>query len=588
MNKSIEAYYRERVKKPESLRSMLQATAAKFGGKPLFRFIASDNSVIEMTYSSFAYYVDALGTGLHALGCQGKRIAVISESRPEWMMTYIAAIQLGGVIVPLDKELLETGIRDFLNSSEAYVLVYSKALAPKIDQIKDQVNGVKYFVQMNEDCIYNSDTFCLPLSDCLSLTDIGFETVIALGSRNLQNCNNEFANIQSDLYKMSALIFTSGTTGTSKGVMLSENNILSCIYVSANRTSFTEKDELLSVLPWHHTYETCCGLLTPICLGMTVNINNSLKYVMKNLMRFKPTGLILVPLFVTNIYKKIMAEVKKKGREKDFQRGLKISSFAKKLGVDISSRVFSDITLALGGRLKKIICGGAPLDADMVERFGELGINLAQGYGITECAPLLSVNPYFNLKHGSVGPPVFERSIRIAIYDEDGRSYAYAPANTIGEVLYRGANLMIGYYNNDKANEDAFTDNGYFKTGDLGYLDEDGFLFLTGRKKNLIILANGKNVYPEELEEYIYKIDFIKECAVVAREHGGEPVITAIVFPDYSDPRLKGASDVTEIVKNEIAAINKKLPLFKQIRNIEIKKTEFEKSSTNKILRYKL
>jgi long-chain acyl-CoA synthetase len=370
--------------------------------------------------------------------------------------------------------------------------------------------------------------------------------------------------------------------------MLSQDNLLSCIYSSANMVNFSYKDILFSVLPLHHTYEMSCGILTPIMLGITVCFNNSLKYFMKNINIFKPTGMILVPLFVSTIYKKIMDEVAKKNKEKLFKGAVIVTKNLRRVGLDVRSLAFADINKALGGNMKKIICGGAALEPSLVDRFEEFGINVAEGYGITECSPLVSVNPYKFRKSGSVGIPVKDSVVKVILEDKEGNEID-AETGEIGEICVKGPQVMLGYYKNPEATAESFTQEGFFKTGDYGYLDEDGYLFITGRKKNIIVLPNGKNVYPEEIEEYLYKLDIISECVVVGREgSNGEVVLTAIIYPDYTKFEGFDQNQIIERMKSEVLKINKQLPIFKQIRNIELKKNEFEKTSSKKIIRHKI
>ncbi|MBS1333181.1 MAG: AMP-binding protein [Clostridiales bacterium] len=470
-------------------------------------------------------------------------------------------------------------IRNFLNLSEANAIFFSAPYEKALLEMAPELPGVRAFIAFDEP----AEPWPAELADRLFV----YRRMAEDGREMYENGNDAYTSAHVDVYAMSAIIFTSGTTGTSKGVMLSHDNLLECVRASANMVNFSSRDVLLSVLPLHHTYETCCGMLTPICLGATVCINNSLKYVVRNMNIFRPTGMILVPLFVSTIYKKICDEVRKKGKEKLLARGIAATKLARKVGIDLRKPVFAEVRRGLGGRLSKIICGGAALDPDLVDRFDELGIQIAQGYGITECAPLVSVNPYTALKYGSVGVPIRGSSIKILKENGDGAE-SEAETGSIGEICVKGPQVMLGYYNNPEATKEVFTDDGYFRTGDLGYVDDEGYIFITGRKKNVIILANGKNIYPEELEEYLYKLDVINECVVVAREVGGETLLTAVVYPEYTRFEGADAEQIKETIKAEIMAVNKHLPVFKQIRNIEIKKNEFEKTTSKKIIRYKV
>jgi len=566
----------ERYDKPESFRTIIKKSSEKFGSKPLFKYIKKNNEIGEVTFTQFFNDVKSLGTAMLEMGLGGKRFAILAESRPEWVAAYLAAMCTGSVVVPLDKELLEDQLENFLVLSEADILFYSDAFEDKIKKMASRLTKIKYFV-----CF---DT----ITDNISGKFKNYRDVITNGQRLLAEGNNLYEKLRVDTSKLGAIIFTSGTTGTSKGVMLTQDNILSCIHASANMVDFSENDVLFSVLPLHHTYETSCGILTPIYIGCTICFNNSLKYFLKNIKIFKPTGITLVPLFVTTIYKKIMEEIKKKGKEKLFKSAVVVTKNLRRVGVDIRSVAFGEVSKALGGSLKKIISGGAPLEPSLIDRFDEFGINISEGYGITECSPLVSVNPFNNRKTHSVGIPIKGSVVKIIMEDDNGNEVD-APIGEIGEICIKGPQVMIGYYNNPEATAAAFSQEGFFKSGDYGYIDADGYIFITGRKKNIIVLQNGKNIYPEEIEEYLYKLDIISECVVIGREVEGEEImLTAIIYPDYTKFEGMEQSVIVEIMKAEVAKINKQLPIFKQVRNIELKKTEFEKTTTKKIIRHKI
>lgn len=559
-------------KQPESIRSVFHESAEKYGNKIAYKYFNNKNEVVEMTYkqlySSFKY----IGSILCELGLQKKKIAVIGENRPEWIIAYSAIMSIGSIVIPLDKELLEPQIEGFLNASEADAVFCSGKFAEKIQNMNlDKLQFIFDF-----DNGPSADKRCVAYSKLLSD-----------GSRLVSDGLSKFNQVRYDRSKMSALIFTSGTTGTSKGVMLSEDNVLTALNAATNMIDLKSDNVLLSVLPMHHTYETTAGQLTAIRLGVTICINNSLKYVMRNMKLFKPTAMVVVPLYVTTIRKKISDEIRNRKKEKVVNVGVKATKALRKVGLDARGVVFSEVLSALGGRLKTIICGGAATNPDDIKWFEDIGINVYQGYGITECAPLVAVNPLVNVHYDSVGLPILGSRVKI-ISDESG-SEVDLPVGEIGEICVKGGHVMLGYYNNEEATAAAFTEEGYFKTGDFGYMDEDGYLYITGRKKNIIILDNGKNVYPEEIEEYLERIEVIKECVVIGRENAnGEVVITALIYPDYDMFKGCEESEIIDKMRNEVAKVNKLLPTFKQIRNIELKKTEFEKTTTKKIIRYKL
>ena len=552
-----------------SLRDLYSKGAKLHGDKVLFRYYAKDGNIDTITYSQFKYRTDRIAAGLDSLGLAGKRIAILSESSPEWFCTYLAVVSTGGVIIPLDKELVVEEISNFLNRSNADAIFFSRNFNKKIDDVCKGAQTLTHYIAIDPDCHDFGDKNVLSL-----------QQIVEAGQTKLAERKYELP-VNEDMHKMSIMLFTSGTTGTSKCVMLSENNIVSCINAACAAVDFNPNDVLMSVLPIHHTYESTC-MLAAINYGVEICINDSLKNVLKNLAIFKPTGMTLVPLFVNTFYKRIWDEAKKKGKDAMLKKGIAIAGATKKVGMDLSKALFKDVVSAFGGRLEKIVCGGAPMDPLMVKNFEAFGIRIVEGYGITECSPLISVSPYYRQKLGSVGPAVDCCEVRIdkPETDDEGRE--------IGEIIVKGDNVMLGYYLDEDSTNAVFTEDGWFRTGDLGYTDKDGYIYITGRKKNVIILNNGKNVFPEEIEEYLEKIDLVNECVVVGRENNetGEVVLTAVVYPNFDLLPDKDLTEVAAAVKEKILETNKKLPSFKQIRNVEIKKTEFEKTSSKKIKRF--
>jgi long-chain acyl-CoA synthetase len=310
-------------------------------------------------------------------------------------------------------------------------------------------------------------------------------------------------------------------------------------------------------------------------------INDSIKNTLRNFSKYKPTALVLVPLYVETIYKRIWSEIDKKGMRKKVRAAMVLSDGLLKVGIDVRRKLFKDVHAALGGRLKYIVCGGAPLRPELVKDFDSFGINICEGYGITECSPLVSCNPMGWKKYHSTGLKVNSVEVRIDKVHEDDET---------GEIVVKGDNVMLGYYKNPKATVEVFTEDGWFKTGDIGYIDEDNFIFITGRKKNVIILSNGKNVFPEELEEYITADSRVAEAVVVGRknEEGDETSIAALIYPDYAQFEGKTPEEIKAVFDEMIVEVNKKLPAFKHIHEVEIRETEFEKNTSRKILRYKV
>ena len=556
-----------------SLRAIARYNAVNKGEKIAFRYIGKDKEIVDVSYAEFGENIEKLICSFKAQGFEGKRVAIIGETCPEWLETYYAIISAGGVAIPFDKELLYDQIRGFIDIAEADAIVMSPAYSQKYEELKAAgvFDRLKTVIRVDDGTEW-------PVEDEKL---IKFSEFLKLGEGVSRDSDADIMRKQAR-GDMSVMLFTSGTTGTSKCVMLSERNQIECVKAAVSATDFYEHDVMLSVLPIHHTYELTINVALQ-SLGATCCINDSLKNVLKNLQRFKPTGIVVVPLFASTFRKKIMDEVKKKGKEAQLKIGMAASGAMRKVGVDVREKLFSEILAAFGGNLKKIICGGAAMKPELTKFFDSLGITLCEGYGITECSPLIAVNPYYKRKVGSVGPACECCEVRIDAEETDENG------NLVGEIQVRGSNVMLGYYRNEEANSEVFTEDGWFKTGDIGRMDSDGYIYITGRCKSVIVLENGKNVFPEEIEEYLADIPGIAECVVVGRKkpEGEEVVLTAVIYPDFNAyEKNVEIETVASDIKKKITELNKKMPSFKQIRNIEIRKTEFEKTTTRKIKRF--
>lgn len=533
------------------------------GNKVAFDYFGANGEVYSMSYLEYAKHIRALSAGLAEIGKSDARIAIIGETSPFWHIAYHAIICGGGVAIPLDKELAISEIENFLVRSSADAIIFSNSFEKKFCDMAKAHPEIT-FIPMH-DCTEEG----LPYS--ASMDDI-----IADG-RGKPSAFKE----DPDINRMSVMLFTSGTTGTSKCVMLSENNICAAVNAACDSVFFFPDDVLLSVLPVHHTYELCCTI-AGMNYGMRVAINDSLRHVLRNINRFKPTALVLVPLFVNTMEKRIWDELKKKKLDGVMKNLMTASNAARKVGIDARHMLFAAVLKSFGGRLRKIICGGAPLNQDVANTFRALGIEIWEGYGITECAPLVAVDVYFKPKPGSVGRPVDCCQVKI-----DGEM-ANENGHVIGEILVKGSNVMLGYYGDKEATNAVFTKDGYFRTGDVGYVDEDGYLYITGREKSVIVLENGKNVFPEEIEEYLEPLDMISECVVVGRkaEDSDTIILTAIVYPDATAfPEGTTKEDMHAAIKKKIDTINRSLVSYKHIRELELRDTEFEKTTTRKIRR---
>ena len=556
-----------------SLRAIAKYNAIHRPEKAAFKYLNDKKEIVEVSYAQYSENIENMICALRDGGFAGKRIAIIGETCHEWFESYFAIISAGAVAIPFDKELLYDQIKGFIEIAKANAIIMS----PKYSQKYEELAAAGVFDNLELVIRIDDGTEWTVGDDKL----VKFSEFVKRGEGLARDTDADIMrrNARGD---MSIMLFTSGTTGSSKCVMLSERNQIACVKSAVRATDFYEHDVLLSVLPVHHTYELTINVAIQ-SLGATVCINDNLKNVVKNLGIFKPTGIVIVPLFATTFHKKIVESVKKKGKENQLKIGMAASGAMRKVGVDMRRKLFSEILAAFGGNLQKIICGGAAMNPELMKFFDNLGITLCEGYGITECSPLIAVNPYYARKKGSVGPACdcCEARIDAESVDENG--------NLTGEIQVRGENVMLGYYENPEANAEVFTEDGWFRTGDIGRMDKDGYLYITGRCKSVIVLENGKNVFPEEIEEYLEQIEQISEVVVVGRQKEGEEtvVLTAVVYPDFNAyERNTDIGDIASDIKKRIAEINKILPSFKQIRNIEIRKTEFEKTTTRKIKRF--
>lgn len=545
----------------------------RHGNKTLFRYYEGKD-IQSMTYATFGTQVREAAAAFTAMGLCGEKIAVIGETSPQWVCTYLGALAAGCVIVPMDKELDTEEIRRFIAMVDARAIVYSKSFNEKfIKSISDGDTGIRYFIPITP--AYDSS---------FDNKVIAFDQLLTCGRERVERDGYHYPIVR-NREKLVEMLFTSGTTGTSKCVMLCQKNIFAAVNAAVETVCFSADDVVVSVLPIHHTYELMC-VLAEMVYGIEICINDSLRHVMKNFQLFKPTGLVLVPLFINTMYAKIWSEAQKSKKETILKAGLATSKTLMAVGIDARRKIFKSVLDAFGGRLDHIICGGAKLNPDLIAAFEDFGISIFEGCGITECSPLTCVTPYFARKYGSVGPAVPCCRVRI---DEKTGSGENEEGYVEGEIQIKGDNVMLGYYNNPEANEAAFTTDGWYRTGDIGYMDGDGYVYITGRMKSVIVLENGKNVFPEEIEEYLGKIDTICESVVVGRKAPDSDaiILTAVVFPAY-DKFPTGASEelIRESIRNSINAMNRRLPGFKQVKAVEYRQTEFEKTTSKKIKRH--
>ncbi|MEA4988078.1 MAG: AMP-binding protein [Anaerovorax sp.] len=552
------------------IRDMFVSSAKLYADRPAF-FVKDEpgEPYRAITYQKAKEDVEALGTALLSMGLSGKRIGVIGENSYQWAITYLATVSGVGVVVPLDKELPENELLHLVQEAEIECIFYDKKYEEMFRRMKQSGQTKLLFLINMKGSEIAEDTFSQK-----SLLEIGYNL--------LQTGNRTFLDAEIDAEVMSILLFTSGTTGLSKGVMLSHRNIAADLMSMVTLVRIGKEDVFFSVLPIHHTYECTCGFLCPLFCGAAIAYCEGLKYIVKNLAEAKPTVFLCVPLILENLYSKIWKSAKKKGVDKNLKKILKINHFTKKIKLNLAPLLLKSVTSVFGGRLRLLISGGAPVDPAIIEGIQDFGINCLQGYGLTECGPIAALNPDIKPNSSSAGcmPPGME--CKIVDVDDTG----------IGEICIRGENVMMGYYNNPEASAEVLKE-GWFHTGDLGYMDQEGFLHITGRKKNVIITKNGKNVFPEELEYYLNKIPYVEECLISGRmrEEDGETVIFAAIKADHEE--LEEAlgigyeqADAERLLWEKIDELNKQQPIYKRIQRMELRKVEFEKTTARKIKRY--
>ena len=529
----------------------------------------------EIKYKEFRSDVMSLGTALNDyLKIKDTRVIIIGENTYHWYVSYMALLCGSGLAVPVDKELPENEIINVINRSKATAVIYSTKKKEVIDRIRESkaTAGVKYFIQMNSD-------------DELKGNTIGLNNLIKQGNILINSGNNSYMDIEIDPDEFKVLIFTSGTTSNSKGVMICNRNLAQNINAITAYVKIYPSDRLMSMLPLHHTYESTIGFLYPFSMGASISVCQGLRYIVSDLQETKPTAILTVPLLVENLYKKINANIKKSKKEGMVNSMIHITNALKGVGLDIKRKVFSEIYENLGGNLRIIVSAAAPIDKKIGKWVEDIGITFLQGYGLTETAPIAALTPEFKTKVGSAGKAVVCADIKIDNPNEKGE----------GEILIKSETLMLGYYEDEEATNEVIKD-GYFHSGDIGYLDDEGFLYITGRCKNVIVTQNGKNIYPEEIELMLGNIPEIKESMVYGKQdtekkNDKELIITAKVIPNYDEIEKnhgKGLTDeqVYDIIWEKIKEVNRKLTSYKAIKRLEIKKDEFEKTTTMKIKRY--
>ncbi len=555
----------------KNFRELVNRSAKKYPNNIAYKFKENlgkpNQKVVEKTYKEVKEEIECLGTVLLKMGLENKKIALIGSNRYEWCESYFAITTSNMVVVPLDKALPEQEIRNLIQRSKADAVIFEDKYSETFKKLKEENSTLKYYINM--DLKEEKDGV------------LSFKKLLVEGKKLLEDGDTKYKDIKIDNEKMSVLIFTSGTTSAAKGVMLSQKNITSNIIAMAKMSKMYETDVLLSFLPLHHTFECTITFLYGFYSGATVAFCDGLKYIANNLQEYKISVFVAVPLVLETIYKKIQKGIKKQGKEKIVNIMSKIANFLLIFHIDIRRKVFKSVLDQLGGNLRIAYFGAASMDKNIIKGYNNFGIDTVQGYGLTETSPLLAAETDKEHCPGSVGMAPFNVKIRLENVDEKG----------IGEIVAKGPNVMIGYYEDPQATKEAIKD-GWFHTGDLGYYNKDGYLFIAGRKKEVIVLKNGENVFPSDIEFLVNELPYVQESLLYSKENSkGE--LTLGIKVVYDDTLIKekfgekSKKEYKDLIWEDIKKINQKLPVFKRIKELIITTEPLEKTTTQKIKRFK-
>lgn len=551
----------------ENIKELIYDAVSKYQEKTAFMIKhkkEKDVSYEKVSYSRLLEEINQLGTKFYDLGYADKRVAIVGRNGYEWVITHMANLLGGMVSIPLDKELQVEELESCLVRSKADVLVFDEKYLENIEEIKKRGNvAIENYICMR------------PLE--------GYEDIPTLkqqGKEILEAGNTEYLEAKIDSYKMNILLFTSGTTSKSKAVMLSQNNIASNVYSMQLVEDIRKEDVNIAFLPFHHIFGSTC-MIVMLAFVVTTVFPDGLRYIAQNLKEYKVSIFVGVPLLVETIYKRIEQGVAKKGKTKAVAFAKKLSNVLLKFGIDIRKKLFQEILNELGGALRFVISGGAPLDKRVAQGFNELGINVVQGYGLTETSPVIAAENVKKMKYGSIGFPMENVQVELFNQDEQG----------IGEIRVKGPNVMLGYYENEEATSQVLKD-GWFYTGDLAYYDKEGYLFLTGRKKDMIVLKNGKKVFPDELETLVNRLDEVAECIVYGmpdqKDKNDIKLSVKIVYDkEVVKEKYPSASqeELEELIWQKVKEINKTFPPYKYIKNMVLTDQELIKTTTKKVKR---
>ena len=558
-----------KVEKYTDIKDMLNKSGEKYGDRPAYLFRTDKPGKLrEITHREFREQITQLGTKLIDMGLKDKRIAVIGENCYEWAVSYLAVVTGTGIVVPLDKALPENEIESLILRSEVEAIFYTNKYTEIMNKIKEKQNTkIQYFISMNSEKNEN---------DIYS-----FKQLIKEGKQLVENGDRRFIDAKIDPDVMGIMLFTSGTTAMSKAVMLSHKNIVSNLFDITSVIKLVPEDRMLSFLPLHHTFESTVGFLYPISCGCAIVFCDGIRHIGDNIKEFDITAMISVPALFEGMYRKVKKGIEKKGKWEKVQKGVKISNFLRKFGIDLRQKLFKEVHEAVGTKLRLFVAGGAALDPEYEKGFQDLGFTIYQGYGLTETSPVVAAEDDKYQRLGSIGKAFPSMDVKIDNPNEEG----------IGELMAKGPTVMLGYYENEEATKETIEPDGWLHTGDLAKIDKDGYIFITGRKKFVIVLKNGKNIYPEELEALINKIEGIKESFVYGRpeEDGDYKICAKIVYDAEVMQEIynkQNEDEIKEIIWNEVKKINKQMPAYKYIRDIIVTEKDLIKTTTQKIKRH--
>lgn len=560
----------------DDMRALVEEAAQNFPESTAISYKENywDKEVRKVSFPQWRDDVRNLGTALISNGLREEKIAIVGENSYGWCCSFFGVMAIGSVTVPVDKELPLDDIDGIITTTACKAVIFGKASEAKVKSLLE--NGGLKTVETLISVAPESSIGETALGD-RKLTSLA--ELQAHGAELYAAGDNSYYDYKIDVNKLASIVFTSGTTGKGKGVMLSQANI--CMDMTLGMYNFDITRKTLHVLPPHHTFGSTVNYVGHLSQGCEVYISSGIKHVSDEIREQQPTHLILVPAFLEVMNRKIWATARKDGKEGLLKAMMKVSDCLRKVGIDIRRKLFASVLSAFGGKLELVICGGAKLDEDIIRTFDSLGITILNGYGITECAPLISANRNRYQKPGSVGTPILACRVKIDSPDENGE----------GEICVKGPNVMLGYFNNPEATAEVFDKDGFFHTGDYGKLDEEGWIYITGRKKNLIILSNGKNVYPEEIEADLQKVEGVCEVVVYAGESRVQKdkiTIVAEIFPDADLLSHKGVTDFQKYFEDQVKALNAKMPPYKAVKCVKLRDNEFQKNTSRKITRFSI